>query len=155
MPGWGLRRNKANKFDPDQCLVGLDMLFGAMVNRIPSHAINSFLLSLCVLGLGACQTIPDAPSHSALDQPQPSAFIEAACGGCHGIEPPFLSPNPHAPSFAAIANQPGLGDDTLASWLRDAHNYPEMMDFDLEPEQVDAVADYMISLRRADYVPEQ
>lgn len=71
------------------------------------------------------------------------------------MEPPFLSPNPRAPSFEAIANRAGLTNETLSEWLADAHNYPEMMDFDLQPDQVQQVADYMVTLRRQDYVPAQ
>jgi len=97
----------------------------------------------------ACQT--SAPQTAA---PKPPAFVEAACGGCHATAPPFLSPNPESPSFAAIANREGLTEGTLASWLSDAHNYPEQMDFDLTPAQAEAIADYMITLRRADYRPE-
>ena len=85
--------------------------------------------------------------------PPPPAFVEAACGGCHAVEPPFLSPNPDVPSFESIANRPGVTKATIRAWLRNAHNYPEQMDFDLTSERVDEVADYMITLRRADYIP--
>lgn len=81
------------------------------------------------------------------------AFVQAACGGCHAVDPPGLSPNPQAPTFESIANRSGLSEDTLASWLSDAHNYPEVMDFDLEPHHVEWIAEHMISLRREDYTP--
>jgi mono/diheme cytochrome c family protein len=81
-------------------------------------------------------------------------FIEAACGGCHAVEPPFLSPNPASPSFAAIANRPGLSEKSLAEWLSGAHNYPEDMDFTLTRAQIDQIAAYMVTLRDAGYVPE-
>ncbi|MFL0670878.1 MAG: hypothetical protein ACJLS3_05470 [Erythrobacter sp.] len=102
-----------------------------------------------------CQT--PAPQTTAARQPapKPPAFVEAACGGCHAVEPPFRSPNPESPSFAAIANREGLTEATLASWLTDAHNYPEQMDFTLTAAQAQAIADYMVTLRRADYRPEQ
>ncbi len=105
------------------------------------------------LWLSACQTAsaPDPVSQA----PPPPAFVEAACGGCHAVEPPFLSPNPAAPAFAAIANREGVSHKSLKPWLMDAHNYPEEMDFDLEPTQVDQVARYLITLRREDYVPAQ
>lgn len=99
--------------------------------------------------LAACATTPEpAPA-------EPPAFVEAACGGCHAIEPPYLSPNPGAPTFEAIANRPGVTRATIHAWLVNAHNYPEQMDFDLRREQVDQTVDYMITLRRADYVPAQ
>jgi len=99
------------------------------------------------LALSACVTTPAPPP------PEPPAFVEAACGGCHSVEPPFLSPNTTAPSFEAVANRPGVTRATIKAWLRNAHNYPEQMDFDLTSEKVDEVADYMITLRRRDYIP--
>lgn len=88
---------------------------------------------------------PPATSHEDL------AFVQAACGGCHAVEPPSLSPNPSSPTFADIANSPGLTDDTLAIWLADAHNYPEEMDFDLNQGQVETIARHMLRLRDPDY----
>ncbi|QIQ87427.1 c-type cytochrome [Erythrobacter sp.] len=103
--------------------------------------------------LAACQTPDKTTAEPAAGEPDPPAFVEAACGGCHAVEPPFLSPNPQSPTFEAIANRQGLSEDTLGDWLADAHNYPEMMDFDLTRAQVDQIAAYMVTLRREDYVP--
>ncbi|MDJ0641540.1 MAG: hypothetical protein QNJ15_01875 [Erythrobacter sp.] len=110
---------------------------------------HALALALIAGSLAACQTT--APASQQAVQPDPPAFVEAACGGCHAVEPPFLSPNPGAPSFEAIANREGLSEDTLGAWLKDAHNYPEIMDFDLSAEQADEIAEYMITLRRGDY----
>lgn len=112
------------------------------------HPILAIVLLTAPL-LAACQTMT-----AAAPDPDPPAFVEAACGGCHAVEPPFLSPNPESPSFAAIANRQGLTGDSLADWLADAHNYPEMMDFDLNRDQIEQIADYMVTLRREDYVPQ-
>ncbi len=81
------------------------------------------------------------------------AFVQAACGGCHAVEEPGLSPNPASPPFADIANRDGLTKATLLAWLTDAHNYPEVMDFDLDPPQVEDIADYILTLRSEDYKP--
>lgn len=115
-------------------------------------------LAAAFAALAACQATaptdrPSTPARATLDARAP-AFVEAACGGCHAVEPPFLSPNPHAPSFAAIANRRNMAKDSLAAWLSDAHNYPQDMDFDLTPRQADDVAGYMIRLRNAGYVPD-
>ncbi|MEM7779675.1 MAG: hypothetical protein AAF697_04685 [Pseudomonadota bacterium] len=114
------------------------------------------MLALAPLALGACQSAqapaPQAAASSVVHA-EPSAFIEAACGGCHGLGPNVPSPNPAAPSFEHVANTRGLDQETLAAWLSDAHNYPEVMDFDLTPERVDEVAAYMITLKREDYEP--
>ena len=79
------------------------------------------------------------------------AFVQAACGGCHAVEVPGLSPNPASPPFGVIANRTELDRETLAAWLRDAHNYPEEMDFDLDPPQVQQIADYILTLRSEGY----
>lgn len=92
-----------------------------------------------------------SPSHDT----RAPAFVEAACGGCHAVEPPFLSPNPAAPSFASIANRRGLSERSLASWLSQAHNYPEDMDFTLSQAQIDRIAAYTVTLRSAGYVPDR
>lgn len=107
-------------------------------------------LALCA----ACMHTSPAP---AADQPSRHsyntlAFVQAACGGCHALEANGLSPNPQAPRWADIANQHGLDRETLTNWLADAHNYPEMMDFDLDPDQVEMIADYMLTLRSQGYI---
>lgn len=116
---------------------------------------------LAIVALTACQTaVPDdgPPMVGRATSPSPDtrapAFVEGACGGCHAVEPPFLSPNPQSPSFAAIANRRGLSEKSLADWLAEAHNYPEQMDFTLTRPQIDQIARYMVTLRRAGYVPD-
>lgn len=126
--------------------------FGVRMMKSPTALLAAPPVLLAAL-LSACQT--GTPVASASAAPDPPAFVEAACGGCHAVEPPFLSPNPASPTFEMIANTPGVTDDTLAKWLTDAHNYPEVMDFDLTEEQIGTVADYLVTLRRDDYVPPQ
>ena len=108
----------------------------------------ALLAAPVLLALAACVTTP-APT----PPPPAPAFVQAACGGCHATEPPFLSPNPGVPSFEAIANRPGVTKATIRAWLVNAHNYPEDMDFTLERDHVETIAEYMITLRRAGYVP--
>ena len=111
------------------------------------------------LGLGACaystngSGFDEPPSAKALTDAEHErlAFVQAACGGCHAVEEPGLSPNPASPTFADIANREGLSHETLVTWLTDAHNYPEVMDFDLDPPQVDDIADYILTLRSDNY----
>jgi mono/diheme cytochrome c family protein len=121
------------------------------------------LLLAALAALAACATPQGTdtppPMVGKATSPSPDtrapAFIEAACGGCHAVEPPFLSPNPASPSFAAIANRQGLSETSLADWLADAHNYPEEMDFTLTRPQIDQIAAYMVTLRDAGYVPDR
>jgi mono/diheme cytochrome c family protein len=128
-----------------------------MAHRITLIAAPLFALA----ALTACQTAaPDSPpligrATSPSPDTRAPAFVEAACGGCHAVEPPFLSPNPASPSFAAIANRSGLSEKSLADWLENAHNYPEQMDFTLTRPQIDQIAAYMVTLRQAGYVPDE
>lgn len=102
--------------------------------------------------LAACQTTEPAPAVAKAD-PEDHALAQAACGGCHSVEPYGLSSNPEAPEWPAIANRPGLTRQTLTTWLVDAHNYPVDMDFYLEDDEVEQLVDYMLTLRREDYHP--
>ena len=126
----------------------------------PLRALALLVAPLMVLT--ACQTPGSEnppPMVGKSTSPSPDtrapAFVEAACGGCHAVEPPFLSPNPASPSFAAIANRRGLSDAPLAGWLAGAHHCPEDMDFTLPRPQIDQIARYMVTLRKAGYVPDE
>ena len=117
-------------------------------------------LSLAALGLTACQTTPSpAPTSQVSASQAPKVpnlvpnLVQGVCGDCHGVEPPFLSPNPDAPDFEAIANSAGLTGESLTQWLIDAHNYPELMEFELSEAEARAVAAYMVTLQREDYEP--
>ena len=121
-----------------------------------AFAIAAFALASCVTSEAGTQPASSAPKptlaqEGGTDPASDLAFSQAACGGCHAVEPPGLSPNPKSPTFADIANSPGLTDDTLAIWLADAHNYPEEMDFDLNQGQVETIARHMLRLRDPDY----
>ena len=113
---------------------------------ISRTALQITSLAPLALGVAACQAVPAQP-HPGL------AFAQGSCGGCHAVEPHGVSPNPNAPPFAAIVNQQGLSDATLGDWLRDAHNYPEEMEFYLEGPEVDALVAYMLTLRDPNYRP--
>lgn len=80
-------------------------------------------------------------------------FAQSACGGCHAVVDNAISPVAEAPEWPLIVNTEGLTRDTLRTWLVDAHNYPQEMDFTLSREQVEELVNYMLTLRRADYRP--
>ncbi len=115
------------------------------------------------MGLAACQPAMQGEPAAASAAPTSgieasigdAAFAQAACAGCHAIRPLELSPNPEAPSFSDIANRRGLTGESLSTFLRDAHNYPEAMDFDLTPARVDALTAYILTLRDETYRPAQ
>ena len=118
---------------------------------------SSKLRVLAQIGLAmaavACQ--PPAPAaQSVAAEPHPGmAFAQASCGGCHAVGRASVSPNPGAPPFARIVNQEGLTGNTLAAWLRNAHNYPAEMKFSLDRGQVDELVAYMLTLRDPNYRP--
>ena len=104
----------------------------------------------------ACLTVPPAaparPTPPAASVVRPGqAFAEAQCSGCHGVVGDLSSSNPDAPPFAAIANQEGLTEETLSTWLRGAHNYPAEMNFYLNERQVNELVAYFLSLRSPNY----
>lgn len=110
------------------------------------------------LGAGAllagCQTAPEPePTAVRSYDPQAHTLAQAACSQCHSIEPVGLSPNPEAPEWPVIANTPGLTRETLTTWLLEAHNYPEQMDFYLEEDEVEMLIDYMLTLQSDEYHP--
>ena len=112
-----------------------------------------------LIGLSACSFSAASRDVAAAAQPRATsseqyhelAFVQAACGGCHAVEATGLSPNPASPSFADIANRDGLTRETLVSWLIDAHNYPEEMEFDLQSRQAERIADHILALRSPVY----
>lgn len=79
-------------------------------------------------------------------------FAEAHCAGCHAIKS-GLSSNPQAPSFEAVINTPGLEAATLRPWLRNSHNFPAMMNFAIDPDQIEDLAAYMLTLKDPGYRP--
>ena len=104
--------------------------------------------------LGACQMpAPVASTPASADLAAAQRLAQGKCGGCHSVEAYGLSPNPASPAFAEIANRPGLSGVTLGNWLRDAHNYPNEMQFSLEGDEIALLAAHITSLRRAGYQP--
>lgn len=126
--------------------------------------MKRIVAALLGLGLAACQPAeppapapaPEpAPAQTAAPQPGHPAlsFVQGACADCHAVEPNWLSPDPQAPTFTSIANRHGLSAQTLSTFLSDAHNYPEAMDFDLTPERVEQLTAYILTLRDENYTP--
>ena len=113
-------------------------------------------IALAALALAACQTATPAGEAVAPQVERPVsgnalAFAQAACGGCHGVEHNTVSPQPLAPEWPRIVNDPNLTRETLRTWLTDAHNYPEDMDFTLNAPQIEELVTYMLTLRQGEY----
>lgn len=110
----------------------------------------SLLAAGCQADDPALETSPPPPEAAAAETEVP-VFVTAICGDCHAVTDNAISPNPQAPGFADIANTPGLTRETLVAFLSDAHNYPMQMDVDLVEEDIELIADYMITLQSDDY----
>lgn len=114
---------------------------------------TQLILMFSALFLGACQgQVPIATSTSLKSRGH--AMAMESCGACHAVDrSASSSPNPDAPPFAAIVNKEGLTAKTLSVWLRDAHNYPDEMQFELQPDKADDLVTYMLTLKDPDYRP--
>lgn len=117
--------------------------------------------AIVMLGLlaGGCQAngssvetvAPAAPVAASAEKEVP-VFVTAICGDCHAVKTNEISPNPQAPGFADIANSPGVTRETLVAFLSDAHNYPMQMDVDLVEDDIELIAEYMLTLQSDDYI---
>ena len=80
-------------------------------------------------------------------------LAEARCAACHAVNANGTSPNPESPAFEDIANRQGLTSATLRQYLRDAHNYPDAMQFRIERSQVRDLSAYIVTLKKSGYKP--
>lgn len=103
--------------------------------------------------LAVATSAATAPPRLSKSAKQGLALAQQHCAACHGISANQSSPNPESPPFEDIANRPGLNRITLGRYLRDAHNYPEAMDFKLTRGQADGLATYIVTLRKPGYKP--
>lgn len=116
-------------------------------------------LAALILMASACSATGEVaapPARTGASEPRAEqrglAFAKARCAECHAVTP-GISPIPQAPSFEAVINAPGLDLGTLKPWLRNSHDFPAMMDFAIEPEQIDDLAAYMLTLKDPAYRP--
>jgi cytochrome c len=72
-------------------------------------------------------------------------LAEAWCTPCHAIEPHMRGMLDQAPSFEAIASRHGTTALSLKVVLKTSHqNMPNLV---IAPEQADALANYILSLK--------
>ncbi|MEH6661237.1 MAG: hypothetical protein V7679_06285 [Parasphingorhabdus sp.] len=130
--------------------------------------MRPFLLAVCLpLVITGCMTMPTKAPASDIDtavaNPElPSGsgkaargllFAETYCAACHGVTSGQISTNQNAPPFESIVNVRGLTENSMKTWLRDSHNYPEQMDFAIDAKRIDELAVYMLTLKSPDYRP--
>jgi mono/diheme cytochrome c family protein len=80
-------------------------------------------------------------------------LAETRCAACHSVTANGSSPNPESPGFEDIANRSGLTSATLRQYLRDAHNYPDAMQFRIDRRQVRDLSAYIVTLKKHGYKP--
>ena len=117
-------------------------------------ALRPLLIAAGAILITGCQINGQAAPVKGIAPNANLAFVQTQCGDCHGVQAFDLSPNPLAPTFAAIINRDDVSAGSLTDWLIDAHNYPEVMDFDITEEQAEMVADHMLTLRKPGYTPD-
>ena len=72
-------------------------------------------------------------------------LAQAWCQTCHAVEPGIAGWFDTAPSFEAIANRNGTTALSLKVFLKTSHqNMPNLI---IAPDQADALASYILSLR--------
>lgn len=111
-------------------------------------------LPLALIALVAAVAAPAKVPHLAPKAQRGLVFAQAHCAVCHAIGRDALqSPDPAAPPFELIANKRGVTRSTLTVFLRDAHNYPDAMQFKVDRRAIDGLVSYMLTLRRPGYHP--
>lgn len=111
-------------------------------------------IACMLLVMAACVRQPAGVSTRFKPSSEGYAVARNSCATCHAIDAgSWSSPNPDAPPFSAIVNKQGLTRETLSAWLRDAHNYPTEMDFELDRTKIDDLVSYMLVLADPTYKP--
>lgn len=110
-------------------------------------------LAILAAGSAAFSQPPKAQERRTAAIERGRAVAQARCGACHGVTANAASPNPESPPFEDVANRQGLTSDTLRQYLRDAHNYPDAMQFRIDRAQVRDLSAYIVTLKRPGYKP--
>jgi cytochrome c len=92
-----------------------------------------------------------AASSSATDVAAASAtsgkvLVQQSCMSCHAIAPGQQSPNPKAPAFAAVANEPSATPYSLRIFLQTTHT--TMPNFVIKSDDIDDIVAYIVSLKQ-------
>jgi mono/diheme cytochrome c family protein len=113
-----------------------------------------FAVMFALYGCGRAQA-QNAPSAHGSSVARGEHFARMVCSACHVVAknqefPPLLEPP--APSFAEIANRPGMTAKTIRHFVMSTHwdmtTIPmKMPDLMLLPEDASAVSSYIMSLK--------
>jgi mono/diheme cytochrome c family protein len=105
-------------------------------------------ISLLSMGLTSCAVSGATLQATELgDVDAGKQYAEQYCAGCHDV----ATPNPMEigsgiPTFAAVANKPRVTRTSLVVWMQSSH--PKMPNLMLEPQDLDNVIAYILSLKR-------
>lgn len=111
---------------------------------------NRVHVNLAVLtALAASFVIPahnaDGAELAAHSVAEGHRLADAWCTQCHAIEPHMAGMFNQAPSFESIANRHGTTALSLKVFLKTSHqNMPDLV---IAPDQADALANYILSLK--------
>lgn len=111
-----------------------------------SRKIHGFINVGAAIALAALLLIGvHEPARAADGAAEGHRLAEAWCETCHAIEPHAVGLSDRAPSFAAVADRHGTTALSLKVFLKTSHhNMPNLV---ISPEQADALADYILSLK--------
>ena len=116
---------------------------GAAMLRIPRRRLPAWLSS------AACLLLTMATMAEAQEAGDPRRGLEYAqrvCAECHAVLPAERSsPRPELPTFATVANTPGMTGIAIAVWLQTPHKSMPNLILKLE-DRNDLIA-YIVSLR--------
>ena len=112
-------------------------------------AIVAYINSLSGAKSGPAKTkarVPIADVEDIGDTRKGLAYAQRICSACHNVlRSDAASPNKQAPPFRKIANTPGMTVTALTVWSRTTH--PTMPNFVIDPQDMDDLIAYMLSLR--------
>lgn len=118
--------------------------------------LRQFIYAAALFAISACHSTLAASDARGIEEEvagQPDRAVAgqrlaaAHCAGCHAVTSGQISSNQDAPPFVSIARRPELTEATASNWLRNSHDFPDQMNFALEPGQAQELAAYLLTLR--------
>ena len=107
--------------------------------------MNPLHRSAAVLAFAATTSFATAGADAA-SAARGKTLVQHECVSCHAVEPGQQSPNPKAPTFAAVANEPSATAYSLHVFLQTTHT--TMPNFMINSDDIDDVVSYILSLKQ-------
>jgi len=106
--------------------------------------MNHLQKSAIVLALASATSFAAAHADAA-SAARGKTLVQRECVSCHAVEPGQQSPNPKAPTFAAVANEPSATPYSLHVFLQTTH--ATMPNFVIQSDDIDDIVAYIVSLK--------